>query len=146
MPSGVQALERAYRATAYVVFARGAPLVLRVGERNSALDRLLHRNRRRDWAFITAWNPRSQPLPRWRNERRQRGLAKLFPMALLGAGIGVDVGWAPEESLLALGVAAGRARRVARQFGQKAIVAGRRGGAAQLIWCMRHGEDDGLIA
>ena len=127
------------------MFTRGAPLVLRVGAHNRALDRLLHRNRRREWAFITAWNPRSRPLPRWRNERRQRALARLLPLALLGAGIGEDVSWA-EESLLAFGVAAGRARRIARQFGQNAIVAGRRGGTAQLIWCARFGGGDGLTA
>jgi hypothetical protein len=119
--------------------------VLRIGERNGALDRLLHRHRRRDWAFITAWNPRSRRLPRWRNERRQRALARLLPLALLGAGIGDNASWAPEESLLVLGVTAGRARRLARQFGQNAIVAGCRGGLARLVWCGRLGAGDGLI-
>jgi hypothetical protein len=140
----VDDLEREYRATAYVVFARGPPVVLRVGARNRALDRLLHRNGCREWAFITAWNPRTRLLPRWRNERRQRALARLLPRALLGAGI-AETSWA-EESLLALGVAAGRARRLARQFGQNAIVAGRRGGTAQLIWCVRPRGGDGLTA
>jgi hypothetical protein len=128
-----------------VVFARGAPLVLRVGERNRSLDRLLYRYRQRDWAFITAWNPRSRPLPRWRNERRQRALAWLLPLALLGAGVGAGATWV-EESLLALGVTAGRARRLARQFGQNAVVAGRRGGPARLIWCARLAGHDRLIA
>ena len=118
-----------------MVFAPGAPVILRVGERNHELDRLLRRHGWRDWAFITAWNPRSHPLPAWRNDYRQRRLARLFPLALVGAGIGEDPDWPGEESLCVLGLSAGRARRIARLFGQNAIVAGTRGGAARLIWC-----------
>jgi hypothetical protein len=118
-----------------VVFAPGAPIILRIGERNGTLERLLHRHRRRDWAFITACNPRSRLLTAWRNQQRQRRLARLFPLALVGAGIGEDPGWPAEESLCVFGLAAGRARRIARLFGQYAIVAGTRGGVARLIWC-----------
>jgi hypothetical protein len=117
------------------VFAPRAPLVLRIGERNRALDRLLRRHGRRHWAFITAWNPRSRRLPEWRNAQRQRRLARLFPLALMGAGIGEDPAWPAEESLCVLGLPAGRAQRIARLFGQNAVVAGTRGGAARLIWC-----------
>jgi hypothetical protein len=134
-----RSLERAYLATHYVVFAGGAPLILRIGERNRELDRLLRRHGRRDWAFLTAWNPRSRLLPHWRNAHRQRRLARLFPQALDGAGIGVDPDWPAEDSLCVLGVAAGRARRTGRLFGQYAILAGTRGGVARLLWCDAEG-------
>jgi hypothetical protein len=116
-----------------------------VGQRNRPLERLLHRQHRRDWAFLTAWNPRSRRLPRWRNERRQRALARLLPLALLGAGVAADGRWA-EESLLAFGVPPGRARRLARQFGQNAVVVGRRGVPARLLWCTAAERGYGLIA
>jgi hypothetical protein len=128
-----------------VVFAHGAPLVLRIGARNRELDRLLRRHGRRDWAFITAWNPRSRPLPDWRNEQRQRRLTRLFPLALMGAGIGEDPAWPAEQSLCVLGLAVGRARRIARLFGQNAVVVGTRGGVARLIWCGAKGAG-GLIS
>lgn len=128
-------LESAYRATHYVVFASGAPIILRIGQRNRRFDRLLHRNHAREWAFMTAWNPRSSLLPTWRNAQRQRRLARLFPRAIVGAGIGEDPHWPAEESLCVLGISTPHARRVARLFGQFAIVAGTRGVAPGLIWC-----------
>jgi hypothetical protein len=130
-----RSLERAYLATYYVVFAGSAPIILRIGERNREFDRLLRRHGRREWAFITSWNPRSRLLPGWRNAQRQRRLARLFPHALTGAGIGESCDWPAEDSLCVLGLAAGRARRTARLFGQYAVVAGTRGRMARLIWC-----------
>ena len=40
-----------------------------------------------------------------------------------------------------LGIAPGSALRLARQFGQRAIVVGRRGTAPRLLWCLT---DDGV--
>jgi hypothetical protein len=109
--------------------------VLRVGQRSSILDRLLHRRHTRFWAFLTAWNPRSNWLPLWRNAARQRRLERLCSDVVSGAGVAADLAWLPEPSLLVLGMAPGRAVRLARLFGQNAILAGARGRPARLLWC-----------
>jgi hypothetical protein len=133
------ALELAYRRTVYRAFAPGGAIDLRVGHRFPALDRLLAAAGCSRWAFLTAWNPRSRPLPAWRNATRSRRLARALRARgyrfLPGLGIPLEPGWGAEVSLLALGMPAARALRIARNFGQNAIVAGRRGGRVQLLWC-----------
>lgn len=128
-----------YISTTYRVDAPGGPIALRVGLPSAALDRLLKRRGQRTWAFITACNPHSRRLPGWRNLARQRRLQTLSGqqgfVALSGIGMGDAPGWPPEPSLLLVGIDRARARRIARLFGQNAIVAGRRGGAAELVWC-----------
>jgi hypothetical protein len=54
---------------------------------------------------------------------------------LRGAGAGDDGRWAPEPSLLVLGLPRAEAVELARRFGQEAIVAGRRGAPAELVYC-----------
>lgn len=111
---------------------------VRAGRRCAVLDRWLHRLDIREWLFITAWNPRSRPLPRWRNRARQRALQRTLRrnVRVLYCGLGVpdDRSWRSEHSLFAGPVAAGRARRLGRQFHQNAVVIGRRGGVPALLW------------
>jgi hypothetical protein len=132
-------LERAYRETTYVVFVPGGGTIeLHPGQRSRALDRLLAGAGVRSWALITAWNPGSRPVPSWRNRYRQDRMFRLLwawgCIVLPGAGIPAGNDWAPEESVLACGLPPGIARRVARAFGQNAIVEGRRGRRAELTW------------
>jgi len=128
--------ERAYLDTIYRVSGPSAVVDLRIGVRNPRLDRLLHRLGLRDWVFVTAWNPRSQVQPGWRNRVRQVRLALALRgiCALPGVGLPSDPRWQPEASLFAAPVSAARARRLGRRFGQNAVVAGRRGRAPALIW------------
>ena len=132
-------LAAAYFSTTYRVDVSAGPIALRVGRHSRALDRLLQRRGLRGWAFVTACNPRSQRLPGWRNLARQRRLQALAERlrfaALPGVGIGDDPAWPPEPSLLIMGIGRARARRLARLFGQNAIVVGRRGRAPELVWC-----------
>lgn len=134
-------LAAAYLSTTYRVDAPGGPIQLRVGERCGALDRLLKGRGVRVWAFVTACNPRSRRLPSWRNLARQRQLqalsARLAFRTLPGAGVGDDPAWPPEPSLLIVGIGRARACRLARLFGQNAIVAGRRGRSPELVWCSK---------
>jgi len=135
-----EALEAAYRRTRYrVSIPRGGALDLRIGRRCPALDRWLRARACRQWAFVTASNPGSRPLPDWRNAARGRGLARAIAAAgfrvLPARGEPEQGGWRAEASLLVLGMPAARAVRLGRQFRQIAIVAGRRGGVAQLCWC-----------
>lgn len=141
-PRGVspRELEAAYRRTRYrVSLPGGGAIELRIGQRSRAVDRVLAVCGYRHWAFVTAANPGSRPLPAWRNQARTQGLARTLVAAgfraLLGFGEPEQGGWIPEASFLVLGMTASRARRLGRQFQQNAIVAGRRGRAGALHWC-----------
>ena len=133
------ALVSAYLATSYRVDAPGGRIVLRIGQRSRPLERVLRRSRAQCWAYVTACNPASRSLSGWRNAARARRLARLAAAwglrTLPGEGVGEDPAWGAEASLLVLGVAPARAIRLARQFGQYAIVVGRRGAAPRLEWC-----------
>ncbi len=132
-------LREAYEATAYRVDEgpRG-PFVIRVGARSADADALLMAAGVDAWAFITASNPRSVPLvaadnaarmSRLAQQLRDRGLAHYA-----GMGVGDDTTWPAEPSLLVVGLAESEALALARDFDQLAIVAGRRGEAARLVW------------
>jgi hypothetical protein len=132
-------LHTAYLRTTYWVEARPAPIALRVGERSRALDRVLAQHRGRQWAFVTAWNPQSQPVASWRNVARDAQLRHRLARAgyrwLPALGEGDDPDWTPEPSVLVLGMSAPDAARLGRRFGQNAVVIGKLGGRATLLWC-----------
>lgn len=127
-------LRDAYLRTDYVVESPRA--VIRVGATNRRLDAWLERAGHRNWAFITAWNPRSTPLRRAANEARQRRLvAELRKRGLSfrrGIGRPHARGWTAEPSLLVLGIPAREALALASRFDQHAILTGVRGRAARL--------------
>jgi hypothetical protein len=140
MPTSADALWQVYRATSYEASTPGAALRIRVGQREPALEELLASNAASCWCFITAWNPRSQRLPRAENDRRnavlQRELERLGRGSVIpGIGRPDDPGWEPEESWLALGVDRESAIALGRQFEQNAVVWGERGGPARLLDC-----------
>lgn len=127
-------LVRAYLATEYRVHGGPqGPLTLRVGEPSPALDRLLDAEGAHRWAYLTACNPRSQPLPPQENARRLRALEeelggryRLFP------GEGVLGAWR-EASILVLGMDEAEALAAGARWEQNAVVVGRRGGAPALL-------------
>ena len=134
-------LHAAYLQTTYWVQARPSPIALRVGERSRALDRVLAQHRACSWAFITAWNPKSRRLAPWRNVGRDARLRYALARAgyrwLPALGEGDDPGWTPEPSVLVLGMSVPNAVHLARRLKQNAVVTGKLGGRAQLVWCGR---------
>jgi Protein of unknown function (DUF3293) len=133
------ALVAEYVATSYIVYTPNRRTVLRVGQRNRVFERLLRRCRVRYWAFVSACNPGSRRLSCWRNAARASrlaGMTKAWRLRTLpGEGVADDPDWGAEVSLLILGIAPARALKLARQFGQHAVVVGRRGDPARLEWC-----------
>lgn len=128
-------LERAYRATTY----RVGSLALRVDTPTPpALDALLEGRGLDEYAYLTAVNPRSRPLPDAENRRRMAALRAALDedgwVYLLGEAVADAALWPPEPSLLVLGLPAARAVELARAFEQNALVVGRRGGAARLVF------------
>jgi hypothetical protein len=140
------ALAEAYRGTTYHVDSPEGPIALRIGVPSPALDRLLERCGADAWAYITAWNPGSRPLPVEENRRRNRALEEslraLGAVTWPGLGVGEDPAWPPEESVLGVRVGRAAAREVGARFGQNAVVVGRRGEPPELLWCAASPPED----
>lgn len=133
-------LRQAYLATRYRVDASPAGcFCIRIGAPSPEADRLCAAQGQTAWAFVTACNPRSQPLPPAQNAARMRMLetevAALGLACYPGAGVGEDGDWPPEASLLIIGADRALARRLGQRFNQYAVVVGELGGIAELLDC-----------
>lgn len=132
-------LEAVYRATNYVVYRGTITFVIRIGDRCTAADEILGGGEN-SWAFMTAWNPYSQELSANENSRRQSELQSELNLRglryLAGAGEDPRGEWPSEDSLLVVGIGLDDATTLAKIFEQNAIVFGRRGQPAELVWCV----------
>lgn len=130
-------LELLYRQANYVVDDVNVRLTIRLGGPNEALERFLVERGVSNWAFLTAYNPQSQPLSDQENAGRQAQLVRSLDAQgfkyLKGYGTGED--WDPEPSLFVLEIGRDTAIGVGRQFGQHAILWGEAGGEPELVWC-----------
>lgn len=138
MKSGRE-LEWAYKATDFVVEDDETNIVIRIGQMNSKLDNLLAKREIENWAFITAFNPRSEQLTDEENADRHSELLAVTKAGdyefLNGYGRGPVGDWPPEKSLLIFNVDREAAKKIGKRFGQNAIVAGRIGDFPELVWC-----------
>ena len=127
----------AYLATTYTACLGELEVRIRVGSRCPSFDRELAERNLSCWAYLTAFNPGSQPLSAVENRDRQQALRcavhaggwACYP----GVGIPDTSTWEPEESLLILGIQRQAALQLARRFGQLAFVWGARDTAAELL-------------
>ena len=120
-----QATIRAYLETNYVVRAESS-VILRVGHACPELA-AIHRLHRVDCsAFLTAFNPFSQPLDEQENDRRNELLMQELKLRSLsvfeGYGSHPDNGWPPEASVLVLGLSLEASKSLGARFEQNAIV------------------------
>lgn len=135
-----EGLISAYLRTRYEVWA--PRFTIRIGVRHPGLDAWLGGQ---CWAFITAWNPGSQPLPEEENHSRQNELEaalreggwSYFP----GAGVPEETGWRPEESFLVAGIPLEEALELGRRFGQYAILWGMPGQLAQIFFMQKTSDE-----
>lgn len=131
-------LDAAYRATTYFAEFGHGRVAIRIDRRSPALDRQLLTSGCTDWAFVSACNPGSQPLPEKQNHDRHAQLIKtVSTMGFIwhnGQGVPDQPGWQPEPSMLILGIQPEQALKLAASFGQKAIVAGAAGLLARLYY------------
>lgn len=132
-----QRLLQAYVRTIYRV--ENPPIDIKIGMPHQELDILLQKYQSKNWAFISAWNPGSLPLSKEENELRHQALLNKIQTAnypyFEGEGIGEDEYWAPEKSLLILGISKVEALKIGKYFDQNAIVFGQFQQAAQLLFC-----------
>lgn len=131
-----------YDATTYRIEGPEGPIDIRVGRANPKVDALLRRvggNDLDDWAFITAWNPRSVATPADANASAQsRLLAAVRERGLVfleGDGIPDHPGWCVERSIWIAGITRQEAAQLGVRFGQYAVVVGTVGQAALLLYC-----------
>jgi hypothetical protein len=133
------ALWEAYRSTVFVAMMNGRTVRIHVDRTNPELDDLLKLRGVTTWAFITAWNPASQQLPREANDVRHEQLkedvSRLNLQAFEGQGEPEDSDWTPERSLLVAGISEPDAIRLGLRYGQIAIVVGEVGREATLLKC-----------
>ncbi|MDP4130116.1 MAG: DUF3293 domain-containing protein [Bacteroidota bacterium] len=120
-----QELIEVYHRTQYRVF--NTQIILQIGEHSSMLDTLLNQYHQQDWAFITACNPGSDPLPDEVNRLRHEQLKEALGLYSYfeGEGVGENPPWKPEQSLLIVGISRSKAIEIGNLFEQNAIVAGR---------------------
>lgn len=138
-----QQLYDAYKQTTYLARTPAGEVRIRPEALEPNLDVLMARYELAQWAFITAWNPGSELQSVYENHERQRELEGALKEAgyvfFRGSGVPDADNWQPEESVLVLGISEKRALKLGQKFGQEAIVCGRAGEAARLVWC-RPGE------
>ena len=134
MPLTPQLLE-AYRNAEYVVFAEPR-IVMRIGEPNAELDRLLAREGAGMAAFVTAANPRGEPRPDAENALANATLQNLVGAAgyphYLGEGRDARGTWS-EPSFLVIGIYRANAEALGALFEQNAVVFCEAGRAPELI-------------
>ena len=118
-----------YRRTEYRVADQGFSFTMRIDQPCAALLECMKHFLVTEAAYLTAWNPRSEPTTMARNQAAQRALeAEVVSRGwrpLFGEGVGTDGSWAPEPSLLVLGISIEAACGIGRKYGQNAIVAAR---------------------
>ena len=121
-------LANLYRATTFRVESPGGIIDIRVGEKHPRIDALLLRHSATEWAYITAWNPRSQLVSHLQNATAQLAMVQLLHNRNLdfyeGDGIPDSGDWTPERSVWVAGLTRQNAAAVGSQFGQTAVVVG----------------------
>lgn len=128
-----------YRRTEYRVAGSGYAFTLHIDQPSAELLACMRQFQVAEVAYLTAWNPRSEPTPAARNEAAQRTLeAEVAARGwrfLYGEGVGLDPAWPPEPSLLVLGMSLDAARGLGRKYGQHALVYARadEGAVPQLV-------------
>lgn len=131
--------EEAYKATDFVGVDGSTELVIRIGQTNTKLDNFLAERKVEMWAFITAFNPGLKLLTDEENAARHDELLAVTISGryefLVGYGRACVGDWPPEGSLLILNIDRDAAVEIGKRFDQNAIVAGRLGDDAELVWC-----------
>jgi hypothetical protein len=126
VPELSEALLSAYRQTTYRVLLDTGDLDLEVDRFSPALATLFVHHHVHSAAFLTAWNPRSEPCPAECNERANRALLEAVTAlgfhVLPGVGFREEDSWPGEESFLVLGASRAQTLALGRSFQQHAVV------------------------
>ena len=130
-------LELAYRRTEFRVADRGWSFVLKVDQPSSVLAACHEAYGVTCSAYLTAWNPCSEPTALEINRSAQLRVETELTAAGLpfirGEGVDPSGRWPGEPSVLVLGISGDDAQRLGRAYGQNAIVAAGQDAVARLV-------------
>jgi hypothetical protein len=131
-------LAAAYRATDYVVEAPAGAFTLHVDAPSAELAALQRARGVRESAFVSAWNPRSVVTDAATNAAAHQSLLATLRAAghevLEAWGRDPTGAWPAERSVLALGITAESARRLAAGCGQNALLHAEADAVPRLLW------------
>ena len=128
-------LEKHYLATTYSVYIETVKYNINIEKPlPKFIEQLVHKEKAA--AILTAWNPRSQPLPLSENQSRNNQLSsKLEDQTLYKCmGQGDDITWFAEESFCIIGINKSEVDKLAVEFEQYAYVWIEKGKQAALIF------------
>jgi hypothetical protein len=112
--------------------------VLKIGQRHPKFDEWLEEQGYLNYAFLTAYNPRSVLFSPAENTERTESLHALLRVGGLpfAPAEGRDPAgtWRPETGVFLFDVPAGEIHELARVFGQNAVVEGKIDGVPFLVW------------
>lgn len=124
-----------YHSANYIYKYHGKENVIKCDTRNEILDSLLEEYNLNSWAFITACNPMNEIKSNEFNSKATEELKKFLSEKgykyFDGAG-GADEHW--EESFLVIGIDKQSASEIGKLFQQEAILFGKLGGKAELVY------------
>ena len=130
-------LEKLYRHADYVIDDAGLKLTIRLDRPNPDLKELLDAKDIGTWAFLTAYNPHSQPASNEQNAASQAELIRTIESHghryFRGYGTGED--WDPEDSIFVCNITRENAITLAQKFAQSAILWGQKDHEPELVWC-----------
>lgn len=120
-----QELIQAYEETDYRV-SGVLPFILKIGKESEELRDLYDKYGYQTAAFLTAFNPYSEPATSTQNEAAHKqlteNLSRNSAMVLEGVGQDSNKEWPPEKSVLVLGLTMSDARDIGNKFRQNAFV------------------------
>ena len=110
-------------------------VIIKIGQINPALDRLLDDYNATVWAYITPWNPYCTPLSEQENMDRLLKLKRKLEdyTVLEGCAKSSDISFQPERCYLITGISREDAEALGKEFQQYAIITGKKGNPAELI-------------
>ncbi len=137
-PETRAALSRAYTATHYCIEAPGQTLLLRIGQRDPRLEAAVQAQGVKQASLLTAWNPRSDPLPEPENRARQARLERELAQAGWRCWPTVHRDpagrWPDEPGCCVLGMGAAELDTWMVGFDQNAAVVIEPPGTPRLVW------------
>lgn len=127
-------LNDAYTHTAYCF----QDFTLKIGHLHPDFDAWLQEHDYQTYAFVTPFNPRSQPLPEAENVARLTQLHHLLRSAQLpfapATGRDPEDLWPDETGVFIFNQPAADIHKIGRTFGQNAVMEGKVGGVPFLVW------------
>ncbi|MEM6697780.1 MAG: DUF3293 domain-containing protein [Bacteroidota bacterium] len=131
-------LETYYRKTSYTAHTEKQIFEIRVDQKNNTFQKWLRENNIQTWTMLTAANPYSVEFSDEENKKRNANFESHLQTENIhygrSEGIPDDPNWMMEIGFFITNITLNAAKQLAKSVEQNAIVFGRVGESAQLIW------------